>query len=405
MTAEQQTVPATPHVARWRAIVLLILGAVACGGTAAPAPERPAPVPAASTHLTMTRDQVEHGGVSWTAVEAWRMSDTVAVTGQLAPNDDRTVRLSAPARARVAALHVRLGDRVQANDPLITLVSEQAVIARAEVSKAQAELSAHQAAARYARTALERAERLLELKAMSRQDVERARVDLEQAESMRTQSQADVERARAALAQLGTTDATGAIVLSAPFAGLVLTRDVALGSVVEAGTPLMTVTEPGTLWLEIAATERVAPLLKRGVDVRFTVPELLPDTFTAVIQNVGAALDPLTRTLPVRAVVANPGERLRPAMMATVVLSVGEARDGVAVPDQAIQLLDERPVAFIATPGADGGAVFERRDVEVGTRVGTRVHVVRGLAPGDVVVTGGAFAVKSQFARATAPVE
>jgi len=71
----------------------------------------------------------------------------------------------------------------------------------------------------------------------------------------------------------------------------------------------------------------------------------------------------------------------------------------VAVPAAAVQLLDEAPVVFVAHPDGKGGARFERRAVEIGANVGATTHVVRGLAAGEVVVTEGAFAVKSEFAR------
>jgi membrane fusion protein, heavy metal efflux system len=72
---------------------------------------------------------------------------------------------------------------------------------------------------------------------------------------------------------------------------------------------------------------------------------------------------------------------------------------GLAVPDAAVQLLDERPVVFVARPDATGGARFERRDVAIGARAGGLTQIVGGLQPEDLVVTGGAFAVKSEFSR------
>jgi cobalt-zinc-cadmium efflux system membrane fusion protein len=351
----------------------------------------------------MTPEQIEHAGIRWAPVSATPTTEVVEVPGQLAPNEDRTARLSAPARARVITVHVRIGDRVTRGQPLVTLQGEQAALARAEYSKATADLRAHQIAAQYARTALQRAERLLELKAVSRQDVERARVEQEAAESMRAQAEADVERARATLAQLGVDGETGDMVLRASLAGVVLNREVVPGSVVEAGAPLVTVTDPATLWLDISATERIAPALRPGRRVTFSIPELAPERFEATVENVGGALDPTTRTLPVHAVVPNTSGVLRPAMFATVTLTIGEPRIAVGVPDDAIQLLDERPVIFLARPDGRGGAQFERRDVEVGAKTNAQVHVVRGLAPGDVVVTNGAFAVKSEFARSTMP--
>jgi cobalt-zinc-cadmium efflux system membrane fusion protein len=381
------------------------VGATGCGAVPqdVPAADSAQPPSLDQRNLTMTRDQIQRGGIQWQPVRATTMSEAIEIPGQLAPNEDRTARLGAPARARVITMHVRIGDRVSRGQPLVTLQSEQASAARAEYAKAVAEQNAHETAARYARTALERAGRLLELKAVSRQDVERARVENDEAESARVQAQAEVERARDTLTHLGVSEQTGEMVVRAPIAGIVLNREAVPGSVVDAGASLVAVTDLTTLWLDIAATERVAPLLQRGAQVRFTVPELLPQTFDATIENVGAALDPATRTLPVHAVVRNPTSRLRPAMFATVTLTVGQPRTGVMIPDSALHLLDERPVVFVAQTNGTGGARFERRDVEVGARTGTEIQIVRGLSAGDVVVTEGAFAVKSEFARSKMP--
>ena len=383
-------------------VLLGALTAAACGGAAVDAES---PVAAAAPHgLEMTREQIAHAGIRWSAAAPSTTAAVVEVPGQLAPNEDRSARLGSPARARVISVHVHMGERVRQNQPLVTLASEQASIARADYAKAVASVGAHRVAARYAATALGRAERLLELKAISRQDVEQARVNHEEAESMRTQAEAELERARDTLAQLGVTT-SGEIVVRAPLGGIVLTRDAVPGSVVDAGDPLLTVTDPSTLWLDIAATERVAPVLRPGGRVTFTVPELAPRTFEAVIENVAGALDEATRTLPVHAVIRNPDGVLRPAMFATVMLPLGDAREGVSVPEGAMQLLDESPVVFVAIPLNDGAARFEPRHVEVGARTDRAVQVIRGLNAGTIVVTEGAFAVKSEFARLKRPTE
>jgi membrane fusion protein, heavy metal efflux system len=183
----------------------------------------------------------------------------------------------------------------------------------------------------------------------------------------------------------------------------VLSRDAFPGSVVEASAPLITVTDATSLWLEIAVTERLATAVRPGHQVSFSVPELAEDTFTATIENVGAALNPGTRTLPVHAVVRNTSGTLRPAMFATVVVPLGQARVGVALPATAMQLLDERPVVFIVQPDEHGNARFERRDVEIGATRTNEIQIVRGLEPRDIVVIEGAFAVKSEFARSRTP--
>ena len=391
--------------ARTALTALMTATLAACGGSKSETAEASAAPAAGATELTFRAEQVQHGGVRWAPVEMTTMAVAAELPGQLVPNADRTARLSAPAQGRLVTVHVQLGGRVSRGQPLVTLLSQDANAARADHAKAVAELTSRRAAANFARSAKERAERLLTAKAIARQEVERARADDELAQSALTQAQAEVYRAAAALTQLGVNSATGAMVLRSPLDGVVLSREAVPGSVVDAGTPLVTVSDVTTLWLEVAATERLAAALAPGARTRFIVPAVPTDTFEARVQSVGGALDPATRTLPVRALVQNRSRKLRPEMFATVWIDGGSPREGMAVPDSAIQLLDEKPVVFVARPDGKGGARFERRDVEIGGRLGGRTQVMRGLAAGDLVVVAGAFAVKATFARSKMPSE
>jgi cobalt-zinc-cadmium efflux system membrane fusion protein len=374
-------------------------------GAAREAPEAPDSLAGDTTgetsaaQVTFTAAQASHGGVRWAPVVASEVMSMVELPGQLVPDEDRTARLGAPAQGRVLTVHVRPGEHVGRGQRLVTLQSAAASAARADYDKAVAELASRRAAATYARTARERADRLLAIKAASRQEAERAAADEELARAGLAQAEAEVARAQAAMAQLGASSASGAMVLRSPVAGVVLSRDAVPGMVAEPGAPLATVSDPRSLWLEIAAPDRVAGELRAGTHVRFTVPAFPADTFEARVQSVGGALDAATRTVPIRAVVPNRSGRLRPAMFATTWIEGGAARPAVLVPDSAVQLLDNRHVVFVATPDGSGGARFERRDVEVGTTAGGQTQVLSGLRPGETVVVAGAFAVKSEFAR------
>ena len=392
------------------------VGVAGCGRTTGDAAERSANDSATGSSGDPTREVVlsaaaiQHGGVRWSPAVARDIAATTEVPGQLVPNEDRTSRLGAPARGRVVAVHVQLGNYVAQGARLVTLQSAEATSARADYDKAVADLAARRAGATYARTARERAERLLVAKAIARQELERAQADDELAKSELARAEAEVARTRSTVDQLGVNVETGAMVLRAPVAGVVLSREAVPGAVVEAGAPLVTVSDLRTLWLDVAVTDRAASGLRAGSRVHFVVPAFPADTFDARVVSVGGALDPQTRTIPVRSLVENPRRRLRAQMFATVWLEGsdgGAPRQVATVPESAVMLLDERPVVFVARPSAEGSTVaavrFERRDVEVGGSVGGMVPILRGVLPGELVVTDGAFAVKSEFSRSKMP--
>ena len=191
--------------------------------------------------------------------------------------------------------------------------------------------------------------------------------------------------------------------IRSPLNGVVLARTAVPGTGVEIGAPLVIVTDPSTLWLAIDAPENLASLFRVGAQLRFTVPAYPADTFSARIDAIGAGLDPSTRTLPIRGVLRNQGERLKPEMLASVSAAGGNAAQAPSVPEDAVQLLDGKTVVFIAHPDASGGAHFVPQNVQVGSRSGGRIAITQGLTAGDLVVTRGALAIKAQIKKGAMP--
>ena len=227
--------------------------------------------------------QVQHGNVAWEAASVGTSASIATVPGQLVPNEDRTARLGAPARGRVVAVRVQPGDRVANGQILVTLQSPDAGMAQSDVAKSTAEVSSRRAAALYARTARDRAERLLAIKAIPRQDYERAIADDEAARATLAQAEAEGRRARSTAHQLGADGSTpnGEIALRSPLSGVVLQRMASGGTVVEAGAPMIIVTNPASLWLQVSAPEKFAGMFRIGDQLRFTVPAFADETFAA----------------------------------------------------------------------------------------------------------------------------
>lgn len=357
-----------------------------------------------ASEVRLTAEQIRHGGIAWQAVTMGTAAASATVPGQVVPNEDRTARLDAPAGGRVVAVRVRPGDRVAAGHLLVTMQSPEAGAAQSDLAKARADVASRSAEAAYAKSARDRAERLLGLKAIPRQEYERAIADDELARNALAQAEAELTRARTSATQLGAAaSASGEIALRSPIAGVVLVRSAVPGTVIEAGAPLVVVTDPQRLWLTVDAPEALAGAFRVGGALRFSVPAFPGDTFVARIDAVAAGLDPATRTLLVRATVDNRRGQLKPAMIATVTAEGARAVAAAMLPDESVQLLNGKTVVFVVRPDSAGAARFAWRDVEVASRTAGRVAITRGLSAGDVVVTAGAFAVKAEFQKASSP--
>jgi cobalt-zinc-cadmium efflux system membrane fusion protein len=358
---------------------------------------------AVATSLDLSAAQIAHGNVAWATVTMGTATGAATVPGQIVTDEDHTARLGAPARGRVLSVLVSPGDRVGQGQALAMIQSSDASMAQSDIAKAIAAMSSRRAQSQYAKAARDRAERLLAIKAIPRQDYEKAVADDELAQSEFRQSEAELRRARNVAEQLGADSAAnGNITLRAPLSGVVLARTAIPGTVVDVGAPLLVVTDQTHLWLTVNAPEQFAGMLHAGGQLRFIVPAFA-DTFTARITALGAGLETETRTLPVRAATDSRGNRLKPGMLATVLIVGGQQGAAAIVPEDAVQAIEGKPTVFLVQPDGKGGARVTRREVEVGSRSNGHVAVRRGLSAGDLIVTTGAFGVKAVFLKSSMP--
>jgi multidrug efflux pump subunit AcrA (membrane-fusion protein) len=110
-------------------------------------------------------------------------------------------------------------------------------------------------------------------------------------------------------------------------------------------------------------------------------------------------VDPQSRTVPLVFEVPNPGRALRAGMYARVRVFTGQARKALAIPASAVVDDGKQEVAYVLS----SGEAFERRPLKLGVRDGDLVEVVEGLAPGDRVVSRGAWQVRLAAAGGALP--
>jgi len=112
-----------------------------------------------------------------------------------------------------------------------------------------------------------------------------------------------------------------------------------------------------------------------------------PDrTFKATLDYVAPMIDPATRRLPVRAVIANPDGMLKPAMFANFAIKTGADETAVAAPTAAVIYEGDQARVWIAEKGRS----LALRNIKTGRTSGGEVEVLSGLNPGDQVVVSGA---------------
>jgi Cu(I)/Ag(I) efflux system membrane fusion protein len=252
----------------------------------------------------------------------------------------------------------------------------------------------------------------------------------------------------------------GLLPLLAPIDGFLIKKTAYQGQYVPEGTLLFEVADLRQVWVDAQVFEDQVALVRVGQPASATVPAFPGEVFRGHVEQLAPALDPTTHTLAVRFSLDNPGDRLRPGMLATVALDVARVvrtpgpgticpvtrlRLGTMGPAISVEVqgrevsvcceacvpklmaaperyLDRGPhetstpariLSVLESAVVDTGAltivyveaspgVFEGRAVILGTRSGDSFPVIDGLVPGERVVAAAAFLIDAE-SRLNAP--
>src|SRR6266508_4292339 len=321
--------------------------------------------------------------------------------GKIAVDEDRSTPIFSPYAGRVLKLFVKPGDTVTVGQPLFTVQAADMVQAQNDFISAATALNKARSAQNLAEIIDKRQRLLYEGKAVPLKEVQNARAALDAAENDVRSAEVALEAARNRLRILGKTDQEitefqekgtidPATLISAPIAGTIVQREVGPGQYVGSGQtdPVFIIGDLSTVWVVAYIRETEAAMVNVGQAIDFTVLAYPDRSFPANISYVAAAFDPTIRRLLVRATVNNAAELLKPEMFASVKILTGEGDNAVAVPRDAI-IYEGDAVRVWAVRDKDHEKAIELRRIKVGLANGNTVEVLKGLSPGDRVVTKG----------------
>ena len=178
-------------------------------------------------------------------------------------------------------------------------------------------------------------------------------------------------------------------VIRAPFSGVIGLRRISPGSVVSAGTEIATVSDVSVIKLDFSLPETFLSAIAVGQAIEARAAAYPDDLFSGQIEGIEPQVDPVTRSVMVRAILPNADRRLRPGMLLTVNI-ISNPRTALAVPELA--LVSERDQTFVFK--IDGEQTALRTPIETGIRQKGMVEVRRGLAAGDRIVSEGTVKVR-----------
>jgi Cu(I)/Ag(I) efflux system membrane fusion protein len=204
--------------------------------------------------------------------------------------------------------------------------------------------------------------------------------------------------------QIDLIESTGTVTktmtLVAPRSGIVLEKRVLEGQRVMAGMLLYRIADLTEVWIEGELFEQDLQHVNVGSMAHMDVSAYPGSHVMGRVSFLYPTVDPVTRTNRVRVSVANRDLRLKPGMFVTIHFDVSVGDDIVAVPTEAVLVTGERNLVFVRQ---DDGMLYSR-EITLGARAGENVHVLGGLAVGDVIVASANFLVDAESRLASAGV-
>lgn len=293
--------------------------------------------------------------VATETVKLSRLIDETEALGTAKSNE--AVDVTAKATNRVVAVHFREGEYVKQGTVLIEF----------DAAEARANLASAEASLRDTQSQYQRSRELFHSRALSESD-------LVQLEARMLSSKAQVE---AAQARVNDT------VIRAPFSGRMGLRNVSVGSLVTPGQVISTLDDISIIKLDFSVPESYLATVKEGQQIEARSSAFLDETFRGRVSSIATRVDPVSRSVVVRALIDNHAQRLKPGMFMTVHLTRAQG-DVVLIPEQA--LLPESDRQFVYVVKQDTAS---KVGVTIGRRKPGLVEVQRGLQAGDIIVVEG----------------
>lgn len=332
------------------------------------------------------RRRLRIGEPTWAAV-----GPAITVAARVEVDETRVTRVGSPVMGRIGSLLVREGEQVRKGQTLALLNSVG--LSEAQLSFLKA-LSQKQLASR----AVERARLLLKADVIGTAELQRREADLAQAS-------AELAAARDELTLLGmpqesiqelerTRTIHSTVPIVATSDGTVLERHVTPGQVVQPAETVFEVADLSHVWLVADVPEQIAGNIVEGMAVDAQVAALPGENLSGRLTFVSATVNPDTRTVRVRMEVPNRQRRLKPAMLATMVLR-DHAEPQRVIPSEAVVREDNVEHLFVQLESN----TFILRPVALGPDYGGRRVLLDGVRDGEKIVVSGAFHLNNERRR------
>ncbi|MGO9446402.1 MAG: efflux RND transporter periplasmic adaptor subunit [Thiobacillaceae bacterium] len=373
---------------RERAAVFVVAATILLFAGCSPEPDnnsKTAVVTARNATLTATQRE----NIQLYTVALAKFRKTIETTGAVDFDNDQATSVLAPFSGPVSRLLVSSGEHVKKGEPLAVVDSPDFATAISTYRKALA-------TAETARRLADLDKDLIQHHSIAQREEDQAQTDAANAEADRAaalQALVSLNVDPKAIKDIQEGRAISRIegIIRSPITGTVVEKLITPGELLTAGTtPCFTVADLSRVWVmaQLFGSDLASVSVGDSAEVETGIAT---NNFSGTVGNISALVDPNTRSVAVRVVVANPEDYLKKQMYVRVRIRARQESTGLLVPVAAIMRDDQNlPFVFVAQP--DGS--FARRHVTLGYRVGDQYDIPVGLQAGDQIMVGGAIFVQ-----------
>ncbi|HEY9679369.1 MAG TPA: CusA/CzcA family heavy metal efflux RND transporter [Drouetiella sp.] len=357
-----------------------------------------------AVEVELTPAQIQDVGLQTALAHQGTVDKTIDSPGRVGPNAEQSVLVSTPSAGRATEVDVRLGDYVKAGQIMTEIKSDAIGQIQSDLLQNTlqevADIKQQEVQLKLSRITFDRESKLFADQVSAKADMQAAENQLEKdtanLAALKAKMDATLRVAQERLTLLGAPPDSARKVLSqkkidpyviirAPRSGLVIERTINPGEMNDGTKQLFTIADLSEVWLFADIFEKDIELVKKGQEADVAIDSIPGKTFDAKIIWVGDAINPTTRTLPVRANVENKDSLLKPGMFARMKVSIGHL-PATLVPRTAVIQKGDKELVFVQV----GDGKFRQREITTGAEDPKNVEILSGLNSGERVVSAGA---------------
>ncbi len=341
----------------------------------------------AKTAVTLHGHSIDEAGIKSEEVVLSPFSGFISAPARIITNPDEEAIVGSLVKGRVKRVLANPGQSVKQGQPLMELEGLEIGEIKSAYRKAKAQLD-------FAEASYKRQKSLNEQKVSSEKTLIEAKAEYDKA-------LADFKAEDEKIHSIGLSDtealdnnsnhSSGVLTVKAPISGIIAERNVIIGQLVDEGLTAFRIINTSALWAEAQVNEKDINQISSSSAGLFSASSLTGMQFNARVFFISQVVDEKTRTIPVRASIANIQGKLKPQMFGELRIPAGKNSTAILIPAEALIKINGDDCVFVRTDDT----TFVKSPVITGAHLGDKVEIKEGLKPNEKIVVKGAFYLKS----------